>query len=468
MCSGVKAFVISKTMPRGREYLDTPSSSESDGSSLIASESEESEEEENLPPASKNQKKEGKKASPLLKGSKSKQPKSKAVASKVTSSKSSLKKRPAHDSDSEDLMDDDDEGIAGGAPVAKAAAAEEKGPALKKKRAAIPDSDDDEDGGDTMDEERKSEDFKTQAAPAPVAVEAKNKSPEKIKKSSSMTSTKVAAKKSPPKKAAAVFSSSSSSSSSAAAAVTPAVNSSATVMSFAKLSAGGTADAQEEDITRGPEVTTENAAKKLILRYMKQQNRPYSAIQVFENLHKRVMKGTVERVLESLAKMEGSSICVKEYGKNKIYWPDQKGMPTASADQLRSLDDQIKAKSAELRAVEARGMDTERSLKVLLSQPSDADLDRVLAEKEAIVADLQSKADALSKHSMDPQALLKSIRKHNHFRKRWLELKSGCMDIVENIAEAMEKKTAAVAESMGVETDKDMGVSPPALVPEPK
>ena len=239
-------------------------------------------------------------------------------------------------------------------------------------------------------------------------------------------------------------------------------------MSFAKLSAGGTADAQEEDITRGPEVTTENAAKKLILRYMKQQNRPYSAIQVFENLHKRVMKGTVERVLESLAKMEGTSICVKEYGKNKIYWPDQKGMPTASADQLRSLDDQIKAKSAELRAVEARGMDTERSLKVLLSQPSDADLDRVLAEKEAIVAELQSKADALSKHSMEPQALLKSIRKHNHFRKRWLELKSGCMDIVENIAEAMEKKTAAVAESMGVETDKDMGVSPPALVPEPK
>ena len=42
------------------------------------------------------------------------------------------------------------------------------------------------------------------------------------------------------------------------------------------------------------------------------------------------------------------------------------------------------------------------------------------------------------------------------------------MDIVENIAEAMEKKGAVVAESLGVETDKELGVVVPAPVPEPK
>jgi hypothetical protein len=35
-----------------------------------------------------------------------------------------------------------------------------------------------------------------------------------------------------------------------------------------------------DDITRGPNVSSEAAAKKLVLAYLRQQNRPYSAIQV--------------------------------------------------------------------------------------------------------------------------------------------------------------------------------------------
>ena len=48
------------------------------------------------------------------------------------------------------------------------------------------------------------------------------------------------------------------------------------------------------DITHGPPVASESAAKKLIFKYMKQQNRPYSVIQVFENLHQRITKSVVQ------------------------------------------------------------------------------------------------------------------------------------------------------------------------------
>ena len=81
---------------------------------------------------------------------------------------------------------------------------------------------------------------------------------------------------------------------------------------------------------------------------------------------------------------------------------------------------------------------------------------------------LQGKADGLARHPVDPKALYRSIRKHNFYRKKWLEWKNNAMDIVENIAEAMEKKGAVVAESLGVETDKELGVVVPAPVPEPK
>ena len=79
------------------------------------------------------------------------------------------------------------------------------------------------------------------------------------------------------------------------------------------------------DITRGANITTESAAKKLILQYLRLQNRPYSAIQIFDNLHKRIAKPTVERCLATLSEPDGGLRC-KEYGKAKIYFFDQKNM----------------------------------------------------------------------------------------------------------------------------------------------
>jgi 26S proteasome regulatory subunit (ATPase 3-interacting protein) len=453
------------------DFESGSSASDDEVSSTLVSESE-SERSENVAPVARNSKKaspkivkEKKKVSPKVnkgaqgKGNKSKMPVKAKLSLQPTNS---AKKRVLQDSDSEDLMEDDEVNGDAATPVPKNVGTG-KGPILKKKR-MIAGSDDDGDEDDVVDEKRKSDESShtEKMAQAPVVVKSTKKSPEKkMKKSLPVPSTK-AAKKSPPK----ISSASSSSSSSVATA--PAASIGASVISFTKLASGGAIDAQEEDITRGPEVTTENAAKKLILRYLKQQNRPYSAIQVFDNLHKRVTKGTTERVLDSLAKMEGGGIQVKEYGKNKIYWPDQKGMPVPTSSELRDLDGQIKAKASELSDIEKKGSGIERSLKTLLAQPSDADLDRVLEEKERVVSTLQGKADALDRHPVDPKALYRSIRKHNFYRKKWLEWKNNAMDIVENIAEAMEKKGAAVAESLGVETDKELGVVVPAPVPEPK
>ena len=52
-----------------------------------------------------------------------------------------------------------------------------------------------------------------------------------------------------------------------------------------------------DNLTSGGPVTTEAAAKKLISQYLKMQNRPYSAIQIHDNLHGRVPKAVTERAL---------------------------------------------------------------------------------------------------------------------------------------------------------------------------
>ncbi len=95
------------------------------------------------------------------------------------------------------------------------------------------------------------------------------------------------------------------------------------------------------DITRGPDITTESAARSLVSRYFLQQNRPYSALQVYENLHRRIAKGMVERVLNTLTESStGPGMCrlqCKEYGKAKIYFPDQSIFPVLSPPELIAL-----------------------------------------------------------------------------------------------------------------------------------
>ena len=189
-------------------------------------------------------------------------------------------------------------------------------PASRKRKTRngdIDDDDDEDDYGDVGDDDE--DDFED--TPESSSKKLANKKAVQQKQSASKSNRNPAAQSNAKTEAVksistsistAASSSSSSSSSSLGAAVV-----------VANVGTGG------GDITRGPNITTESAAKKLILQYLKQQNRPYSAIQVFDNLHKRIAKPTAERCLAVLSDNDGGLRC-KEYGKAKIYFIDQKNL----------------------------------------------------------------------------------------------------------------------------------------------
>ena len=58
------------------------------------------------------------------------------------------------------------------------------------------------------------------------------------------------------------------------------------------------------------------AAGEAVLHYLNVQNRPYSAIDIFNNLHKAHGQTTVKKVLETLA--ADGKIVEKTYGKQKV------------------------------------------------------------------------------------------------------------------------------------------------------
>jgi hypothetical protein len=159
------------------------------------------------------------------------------------------------------------------------------------------------------------------------------------------------------------------------AAITSSSSSSSTAAVSLDASASGSL-AQSGDITRGPNITTDLGAKKLILQYLRQQNRPYSAIQVHDNLHKRIPKPTVERVLTVLSEA-GGGLCCKEYGKAKIYYPDQSTMTSDfTPAQLQALDDDCEALKKRLEATQADERRLRSEIANVQKEPSDLDLDR--------------------------------------------------------------------------------------------
>ncbi|CEM18474.1 unnamed protein product [Vitrella brassicaformis CCMP3155] len=86
---------------------------------------------------------------------------------------------------------------------------------------------------------------------------------------------------------------------------------------------------------------TGDAANKAVLEYMQTQNRPYSAINVFDNLHGRVAKGKCPGILESLA--TSGDLIMKEYGKAKVFLAKQDDVCESDAAEAETSAEEIAA-----------------------------------------------------------------------------------------------------------------------------
>lgn len=85
------------------------------------------------------------------------------------------------------------------------------------------------------------------------------------------------------------------------------------------------------------ECTAEDKCK--VLEYLKEQNRPYSALNVFDNLHGEIKKGEMQKVLDAL--VEEEEVKAKDFGKFVIYLANQDKMPTVPREELERMDKEI-------------------------------------------------------------------------------------------------------------------------------
>jgi len=202
-------------------------------------------------------------------------------------------------------------------------------------------------------------------------------------------------------------------------------------------------------------IGNETEARSLVLDYMTEQNRPYSAVQLFDNLHQRVKKAQVPKILEALAK-EGK---LKEFvfGKTKIYLVEQSFFPEPNQSELAQIESEIAQLNAQLQEDKNQISHLKTEISLLENEPPDEQVDALISESEASVKTKQeklvmakAKSGSLSKSDMD-----KLQQDFNNCFKEWKTRKAAEKEIIEAYCESSNKKPKKVRTERGIETDED-------------
>ncbi|KAG7395164.1 PSMC3 interacting protein [Phytophthora boehmeriae] len=200
-------------------------------------------------------------------------------------------------------------------------------------------------------------------------------------------------------------------------------------------------------------------AEAAVLDYMRKTNRPYSLLNVFENLHRAIAKPSLTKLLDNLVTKE--ELASKTYGKAKIYYMNQNKLPVPSEEERVALEEQIKTVTGECSGLEQELKTAETTLAGITSQISDADLDAALKQLDEEASSLEKRIETLDRPDQAPVSpgrkdALK--RKFTTYRTAWVSRKRIAMDGVNQIADGMEKKPKAVMDLCGIETDAEAGI----------
>nr|XP_033774045.1 homologous-pairing protein 2 homolog [Geotrypetes seraphini] len=207
----------------------------------------------------------------------------------------------------------------------------------------------------------------------------------------------------------------------------------------------------------------ETAAVAVILKYLNDQNRPYSTQDVFGNLQREhgLGKTAVVKAMEQLAQQ--GKIKEKVYGKQKIYFADQDQFPSVSDSELKRLDSQIAEMSSQAQNIQqsCRQMDIE--LKELNSSLTTQEMVKKI---EALKNECSQYAEKLQRirsatNHVTPEEKEKVYNERNLYCKEWRKRKRMAIDLFDAILEGYPKNKKQFFEEVGIETDEDHKVTLP-------
>ena len=202
--------------------------------------------------------------------------------------------------------------------------------------------------------------------------------------------------------------------------------------------------------------------ERIVYDYMKSQNRPYSALDVFNNLHKKVGKTAVTKALETLT--EKKKLLEKTYGKSKIYVIEQSQFPTVDDVKLKELDDKISKLSESVSTSQSKLNVSTSQLKSLNSSLTTENALALLKSLREETSLLEKKVKGLKSNSVcvDANQKKKITEDRKAVVNQWRKRKRMTVDLMNAVLEGYPKTKKQFLDEVGIETDEDCKVTIPA------
>ncbi|XP_035262094.1 homologous-pairing protein 2 homolog [Anguilla anguilla] len=201
----------------------------------------------------------------------------------------------------------------------------------------------------------------------------------------------------------------------------------------------------------------------LILDYLNEKNRPYSAQDVFSNLQKQhgLGKTAVVKAVELLAQQ--GKIKEKIYGKQKIYFADQSQFTDVSDTELKGMDNQISELNTLVQTVSQSCRQLDSELKELNSSLTTKEMTseiQELTQECALYRERLAKIKSATNH-VTPEEKEKIHKEQSLYVKEWKKRKRLATDMMGAILEGYPKSKKQFLEEVGIETDEDCKVTVP-------
>ena len=198
-----------------------------------------------------------------------------------------------------------------------------------------------------------------------------------------------------------------------------------------------------------------------VLQYVNQMNRPLNATNVGDALGSQgVKKGLAQKYLETLA--EKGKLCVKEAGKQKVYYPTQEE-EALDADALAAVHAQTRDVNEELGALNTEIVKLQTTLRSLKSVQSVDEMKKELKAFSASNAALRARLEPLrdSEAKGDVITEVERVKIEDAFMKVmevWLDRRRKFNNLFDCVLEGTGEPKKKLWGSLGFESESDAGI----------
>ena len=190
---------------------------------------------------------------------------------------------------------------------------------------------------------------------------------------------------------------------------------------------------------------------------MKAQNRPYSLINIFDNLHGAIKKSQLGKILDAL--VDEGSLIMKEYN-TKIYLFNQDKLDIKVTDaDIEAVQKQIDEKREEHKKLKEEIASKQNELKILTLSLTDDELKTRIKEIKKELSKMKTKVDDIKSNKIDPIAPEKMNEAKENFEKElkvFKKTKKICLEIINDISDGLELKLKDTFEKIGIENDDEL------------